>query len=84
MPRPSSPRARPADAPTITEPPTSVGKVYPPFLRSAFVPFVIVGLRAAVLIGLHAVCDCRPSCRCFLQVLETSPCRGGAAEILNL
>ena len=26
-------------------------------------------------------CDCRPSCRCFLQVLETSPCRGGAAKI---
>ena len=30
---------------------------------------------------------CRPSCCCgcrrFLQVLETSPCRGGAAEIFN-
>ena len=39
-----------------------------PLFLSAFVPFVIVGLCAIV----------------FLQVLETSPCKGGAAEILNL
>ena len=28
-------------------------------------------------------CECRPSCRSFLQVMETSPCRGGAAEFFN-
>jgi hypothetical protein len=27
--------------------------------------------------------DCRPSCRCFLQVFETSPCRGGSVKIFN-
>ena len=35
---------------------------------------VIVGLRAVVIVGLRAVVSCR---------LETSPCRGGAAEIFN-
>jgi len=30
--------------------------------------------------GCGCICGCRPSCRCFLQVLETSPCRGGSAE----
>ena len=34
----------------------------------------IVGLRAVVIVGLRAVVSCR---------LETSPCRGGAAEIFN-
>ena len=64
MPRPSSPCARPVDATTVTEPPTSVGKVYPPFLRSAFVllclsafvPFVIVGLRAVVMSAFVPLC----------------------------
>jgi len=35
---------------------------------------VVVGLRAVVNVGHRVV---------FLQVLEISPCRGGAAEILN-
>jgi hypothetical protein len=35
---------------------------------------VIVGLRAIWIVGLRAVVSCR---------LETSPCRGGAAEIFN-
>ena len=34
----------------------------------------IVGLRVVVIVGLRAVVSCR---------LETSPCRGGAAEIFN-
>jgi hypothetical protein len=37
--------------------------------------YVDVGHRAVV-------CGCRPSCRYFLQVFETSPCRGGSAEFL--
>ena len=28
-------------------------------------------------------CESRSSCRSFLQVMETSPCRGGAAEFFN-
>ena len=35
---------------------------------------VIVGLHAIVIVGLRVVVSCR---------LETSPCRGGAAEIFN-
>jgi hypothetical protein len=35
---------------------------------------VIFGLRAVGIVGLRAVVSCR---------LETSPCRGGAAEIFN-
>ena len=35
---------------------------------------VIVGLRAVVIVGLCAIVSCR---------LETSLCRGGAAEIFN-
>jgi hypothetical protein len=60
VPRPSSPRACPADAPTVTEPPTSVGKVYPPFLRlSAFVPLCLSAFMPFVSIGLRAIVFCR-------------------------
>jgi hypothetical protein len=41
-----------------------------------FYLYVDVGHRAVV-------CGCRPSCRYFLQVFETFPCRGGSTEIFN-
>jgi hypothetical protein len=41
--------------------------------------YMFVGLRAYV----WYICGCWPLRLCFLQVLETSQCRGGAAKIFN-
>ena len=70
-------------------PPTHTPAATPISMKVHFslVLCMYVGLRAVVDVGVRAVVDvgvrAGRSCRRFLQVLETSPCRGGAAEIFN-
>jgi hypothetical protein len=89
---------RPADTFTIVEPGTRAGYINPfPTCRPSchcdvgLRAIVVVGLRAAVVIGLRVVVVISLRAAVviglraivFLQVLETSTCRGGAAKILR-
>ena len=56
--------------------------MHPPVLNLGLRAIMILGLRAIVVVGLRAVVNVGHHAL-LLQVLETSPCSGGAAEILN-
>ena len=58
----------------LAPPPTPAATPVSMKVHFSLVLCMYVGLRAVVNVGHRVV---------FLQVLQTSPCRGGAAEILN-
>ena len=70
-PPPPTPAATPAATPVSMK------------VHFSLVLCIYVALRAVCGCRRSCYCGCRRSCRCFLQVLETSLCRGGAAEIFN-
>jgi hypothetical protein len=65
--------------------------MHPLFLNVGLHAIAILGLRAVVILGLRVVVVAGLCAivnvghrALLLQVLETSPCRGGATQILNL